>query len=107
MKKDLSPRKKLKLKKTVPPSNPPKKSSKNLKNEFDDVEEDPIEDEMLKTKTQKLATSVIQYRKVQNDNDQQNTKYTFKNPNVVRLSRKQGNNDDYKKRVIKVKIKRK
>ena len=97
MKKDLSPKKKLKLKNTIPPSNPPKKSSKNLKNEFDDVEEDPIEDEMLKTKTQKLATSVIQYRKVQNDNDQQNTKYTFKNPNVVRLSRKQGNNDDYKK----------
>ena len=98
MRKDLSPKKKLKLKKTVPPSNPPKKSSKNLKNEFDDVEEDSIEDEMLKTKTQKLATSVIQYRKVQNDNEQQNTKYTFKNPNVVRLSRKQGNNDDYKKK---------
>ncbi len=98
MKKDLSPKKKLKLKNTIPPSNPPKKSSKNLKNEFDDVEDDSIEDEMLKTKTQKLATSVIQYRKVQNDNEQQNTKYTFKNSNVVRLSRKQGNNDDYKKK---------
>ena len=91
MKKELNPNKKLKLKKENfnPPAPPPKKKKSN------DIESDLIddeEDEMRKTKTAKLATSVIQYRRTKVDNENE-TNYN-KNNNIVKLSRKKNKDDD-------------
>ena len=113
MKKDLNPNKKnknLKKEKYLPPP-PPQKKKKSNDIESDIIDDDE-EDEMRKTKTVKLATSVIQYKKtnVDKENGTNFNNTINKNNNIIRLSRKKNGNiddDDLKSKKTNTKKKKK